>query len=65
MNPAEANKKSHLVRALGLWSALAVIIGSMVGQSVFLVASDMASDYSHRVWEKEHRHVTGGQVAVL
>jgi len=33
-----------LIRALGLWSAIAVVIGGMVGQSVFLVASDMARE---------------------
>src|SRR5215831_9257278 len=33
-----------LIRALGLWSAIAVIVGSMVGQAVFLVASDMARE---------------------
>src|SRR6266487_6621483 len=44
MNPAEANKQSQLVRALGMWSAIAVVVGSMVGQAVFLVASDMARE---------------------
>jgi APA family basic amino acid/polyamine antiporter len=44
MNTADANKSSQLVRALGLWSAIAVVIGSMIGQSVFLVASDMARE---------------------
>jgi len=33
-----------LIRALGLWSAIAVVIGGMIGQSVFLVASDMARE---------------------
>src|SRR6266704_402395 len=44
MNPAEANKRSQLVRALGMWSAIAVVVGSMVGQAVFLLASDMARE---------------------
>src|SRR6266700_497631 len=44
MNPAEANKRSQLVRALGMWSAIAVVVGSMVGQAVFLIASDMARE---------------------
>ena len=44
MNAAENNKSSQLVRALGLWSATAVIVGSMIGQAVFLVASDMARE---------------------
>jgi APA family basic amino acid/polyamine antiporter len=34
----------RLIRALGLWSAIAVVVGSMIGQSVFLVASDMAGE---------------------
>ena len=33
-----------LIRGLGLWSAIAVIVGSMVGQAVFLVAGDIARD---------------------
>jgi len=33
-----------LVRGLGLWSATAVVVGSMIGQSVFLVATDMARE---------------------
>jgi hypothetical protein len=33
-----------LVRGLGLWSSIAVIVGSMIGQAVFLVASDMARE---------------------
>ena len=37
-------KAPRLIRALGLWSAVAVIVGSMIGQSVFLVASDMARE---------------------
>ena len=37
-------KRSELVRGLGLWAATAVIIGSMVGQSIFLVPSEIARD---------------------
>ena len=44
MKAAEGNKGPELVRALGLWSAIAVVIGGMIGQSVFLVASDMARE---------------------
>ena len=33
-----------LIRGLGLWSAIAVVVGSMIGQAVFLVASDMARE---------------------
>ena len=42
-----ANSNAHapgLIRALGLWSAIAVIVGSMIGQAVFLVASDIARE---------------------
>jgi len=35
---------SGLIRGLSLWSAIAVIVGSMIGQAVFLVASDMARE---------------------
>jgi amino acid transporter len=33
-----------LIRGLGLWAAIAIVIGSMIGQSVFLVASDMSRE---------------------
>jgi basic amino acid/polyamine antiporter, APA family len=33
-----------LIRGLGRWSAIAVIVGSMIGHAVFLVASDMARE---------------------
>jgi len=53
-----------LIRALGLWSAIAVVIGGMVGQSVFLVASDMARELGSptkviAVW------IIGGMVVLL
>ena len=41
---AQNGKRLGLVRGLGLWSALAVVIGSMVGRAVFLVSSDMARE---------------------
>ena len=31
----------ELRRALGLWSAIAVVIGTAIGSGVFLVATDM------------------------
>jgi len=43
-SPASNMATPHLIRALGLWSAIAVIVGSMIGQAVFLVASDMARE---------------------
>jgi APA family basic amino acid/polyamine antiporter len=33
-----------LVRGLEMWAATAVVVGAMIGQSVFLVASDMARE---------------------
>src|SRR6266852_2553548 len=39
-----SEKSSSLIRGLGLWSAIAVVMGAMIGQSVFLVASDMARE---------------------
>src|SRR5215470_13668976 len=31
-----------LIRGLGLWAATAVVVGSMIGQSIFLVPGDVA-----------------------
>jgi APA family basic amino acid/polyamine antiporter len=44
MNAAEGNRGPELVRALGLWSATAIVIGAMVGQGIFLYTSQMARD---------------------
>src|SRR5580704_19702899 len=33
-----------LVRGLGPWAAAAIVVGGMIGQSVFLVASDMSRE---------------------
>lgn len=33
---------ADLIRGLGLWAAIAIVIGSVIGQSIFLVGSDMA-----------------------
>jgi basic amino acid/polyamine antiporter, APA family len=40
----ENRKELGLVRGLGLLAAMAVVVGAMIGQSVFLVASDMARE---------------------
>ena len=40
----DTGEAPHLIRGLGLWSAIAVIVGSMIGTAVFLVASDMARE---------------------
>ena len=35
---------SELVRGLGLWSATAAVVGSVIGQAIFLVGSEVARD---------------------
>src|SRR5215472_3288383 len=32
----------HLIRGLGLWAAIAIVVGDTIGTGVFLVSSDMA-----------------------
>ena len=44
MRTASNRKPSELVRGLGLWASTAVIIGGMVGVSIFLVSSQVARD---------------------
>jgi hypothetical protein len=44
MDTVQNSKLPSLVRGLGLWSAIAVVVGSMIGQAVFLVGSDMAQE---------------------
>lgn len=39
-----SGRAPRLVRGLGLWSAIAVVVGSIIGQAVFLVGSDMAPE---------------------
>jgi APA family basic amino acid/polyamine antiporter len=55
---------SGLIRGLGLWSAIAVVMGAMIGQAVFLVASDVARELGSTtkvlaVW------IIGGLVVLL
>src|SRR5579859_3147048 len=38
----EHSEDSRLVRGLGLWSAIAIVVGDTIGTGVFLVSSDMA-----------------------
>jgi basic amino acid/polyamine antiporter, APA family len=47
MNPkgpdsAGRSPSSELIRGLGLWSAVAIVIGDTIGTGIFLVTSDMA-----------------------
>jgi len=46
MTEQDANRRSlpGLIRGLGLWAATAVVVGSMIGQAVFLVTSEMARE---------------------
>jgi APA family basic amino acid/polyamine antiporter len=41
-NLTELSKPPDLIRALGLWSATAIVIGDTIGSGIFLVTSDMA-----------------------
>ena len=41
-NLSEPTKRPDLIRALGLWSATAIVIGDTIGTGIFLVTSDMA-----------------------
>src|SRR5258708_36439440 len=40
-DPSES-AHSDLVRGLGLWAAIAIVMGDTIGTGVFLVSSDMA-----------------------
>lgn len=41
-NLSKPTKPPDLIRALGLWSATAIVIGDTIGTGIFLVTSDMA-----------------------
>jgi basic amino acid/polyamine antiporter, APA family len=41
-NLKEQTNRPDLIRALGLWSATAIVIGDTIGTGIFLVTSDMA-----------------------
>jgi APA family basic amino acid/polyamine antiporter len=74
MNTVQNSTPPGLVRGLGLWSAIAVVVGSMIGQAVFLVGSDMAQELGsvtkllaawtiggvlHRIAQDAHSHIAG------
>jgi APA family basic amino acid/polyamine antiporter len=40
--PVAQSQHSDLIRGLGLWSAVAIVIGDTIGTGIFLVSSDMA-----------------------
>jgi len=43
-NSTERTHPATLIRGLGLWAAIAIVIGDTIGTGVFLVASDMARE---------------------
>jgi APA family basic amino acid/polyamine antiporter len=40
--PAPATQKTGLVASLGLFSATAIVVGSMIGSGIFLVPADIS-----------------------
>ena len=44
MTTPENPKYEGLIRGLGLWAATAVVVGSMIGQAIFLVPGDIARE---------------------
>src|SRR5258708_40263175 len=41
-SPQNTSDRPGLLRGLGLWAAVAVVIGDTIGSGIFLVSSDMA-----------------------
>src|SRR5262249_37030201 len=52
------------MRALGFWAASAVVIGSMIGQAVFLVASDMSREVGS-MWKVLVVWIVGGVIVLF
>ena len=61
---AETGKPKGLVRGLGLWAATAIVIGAMIGQSVFLVASDMSREVGS-MWKVLVVWIVGGVIVLV
>jgi len=61
---SELGKPLGLVRGLGLWAATAIVIGSMIGQAVFLVASDMSREVGS-MWKVLAVWIVGGVVVLF
>ena len=53
-----------LARGLGLWAATAIVVGTMIGQAVFLVASDVSSDVDS-VWKAVGVWMVGGVIVLF
>jgi APA family basic amino acid/polyamine antiporter len=60
----EIGKPGGLIRGLGLWAATAIVVGAMIGQSVFLVASDMSREVSS-MWNVLVVWIVGGAIVLL
>src|SRR5215469_14881179 len=61
---SEAGKPLGLIRGLGLWAATAVLVGSMIGQAVFLVASDMSREVNS-MWKVLVVWIVGGVIVLF
>jgi amino acid transporter len=61
---SDAGKPAELIRGLGLWAAGAIVIGSMVGQAVFLVASDMSREVGS-MWKILVVWILGGVIVLF
>jgi len=61
---SETGKRLGLIRGLGVWAATAIVIGAMIGQSVFLVASDMSREVSS-MWKVLVVWIIGGVIVLL
>src|ERR1700687_461170 len=53
-----------LIRGLGVWAATSIVAGGMIGQSVFLVASDMAREVGSW-WRVLAVWIVGGVIVLL
>jgi len=61
---SDTGKPAGLVRGLGVWAAAAVVVGSMIGQGVFLVASDMSREVNS-MWKVLVVWIIGGVVVLF
>lgn len=64
MSTLQNPKYAGLIRGLGLWAATAVVVGSMIGQAIFLVPGDVARELSSQ-WAVMLCWTIGGFVALL
>ena len=64
METSNTGKPMGLIRGLGVWASTAIVIGAMIGQSVFLVASDMSREVSS-MWKVLVVWIVGGVVVLF